>query len=421
MEYIKKEMDNYNIYFVKTKKFKTITISFNFGKEMTKEDQVYRVLLKKVLLNGTNKYPDLDNLCRARMNIYDPDVNIGASESGLDRLIYLDTTFVNEKYTDKGMNKKSIEFALSYIYDPDVKNEAFDKKVFELAKHEFIEGMKKIKDNPDNYCKERIWEEMEILKDEFNVEETIEFAKTLTEKDLYEYYKTLFTENSLDIFVVGDIVEEEITNIIDNMIKGDFKNHDKDRFITRKAKELKTVTDKSDTEQSKLALGLRYEDLTDFERKYVSLAYNNILGGGWNSKLNKVVREENSLCYYIYATRKIPFGISLIYSGIDAVNYDKTVSLIKEQMEKMKTDISEEELKRVKDVYNNALIEIEDSENAILNNVMGQIFTDADDISERKINMEKVTVEDVKEVAKKVKIEVIYLLEGGKSNEKENL
>ena len=86
----------------------------------------------------------------------------------------------------------------------------------------------------------------------------------------------------------------------------------------------------------------------------------------------------------------------------------------------METDVSEEELRRVKDVYNNALIEIEDSGNAILNNVMGQVFTDADDIPERKINMEKVTVEDVKNLAKKVKIEVIYLLEGG-SNGKENL
>ncbi len=421
MKYTKKEMDNYNIYFIKTKKFKTITISFNFGKEITKEDQVYRALLKRVLLHETKKYPDLDKLCRARMNIYDPVVNIGASESGLDRIIYLDTTFVNEKYTEKGMNKKSIEFALSHLYDPYVKDGAFDKKVFEIAKHEFIEGMKAIKDNPDNYCKERIWEEMEIYPfDEFNIKETIDFTETLNEKDLYKYYQTLFTENSLDIFVIGDTNEEEITNILNNIIKGDFKKRGKDRFISRKAEKVKVVTDESDTEQSKLAIGIRYEDLTDFERKYVSLAYNNILGGGWNSKLNKVVREENSLCYYIYATRKIPFGISFIYSGIDADNYNKTVDLIKKQIENMKTNVSEEELRRVKDVYNNALISIEDSQNSILNNVMGQVFTDADDIHERKINMEKVTVDDVKNLAKKVKIEVIYLLKGG-SNGKENL
>lgn len=422
MEYTKKEMNNYNIYFVKTTKFKTITISFNFGKETSSEDQVYRSLLRKVLVSGTNKYPDLDKLCRARMNIYDPSVRMGASEAGLDRLIYLDTTFVNERYTEKGMNKKSIEFALSYIYDPYVKDGSFDKNIFELAKHEFISGMKSIKDNPDSYTKERVWEEMDIFPfKEFNINETIDFAEKVNEKDLYKYYETLFNENSLDIFVVGDADEKEITDIISNIIKGDFKKRNKDRNISRKANELKIVKDESNTEQSKLAIGLRYEDLTDFERKYVSLAYNNILGGGWNSKLNRVVREENSLCYYIYANRNIPFGISFIYSGIDAVNYEKAISLIKEQMENMKIDVKEEELRRVKDVYNNALIEIEDSQVSLLNNVMGMVFSDTDDIMERKVNMEKVTVADINKLAEKVKIEVIYLLEGGKSNEKENL
>ena len=122
MNYIKKEMNNYNIYFIKTKKFKTITISFNLCREMNNEDSVYRNLLKKVLLHGTKMHPNLDKLCKARMDIYDPSINIGASESGLERVMYLDTTFVNEKYTEKGMNKKSIEFALSYIFEPYVKD-----------------------------------------------------------------------------------------------------------------------------------------------------------------------------------------------------------------------------------------------------------------------------------------------------------
>jgi len=422
VDYIKKEMDNYNLYFIKTNKFKTIHISFNFGKETTKEDQVYSAILKKILLRGTKKYPDLDELCRVRASLYEPVIKMGSDEFGLDRLIYLDTIFVNEKYTEKGMNKKSIEFALSYIFDPNVNEGAFDKKTFDIAKHEYIETMKKIKDNSDQYCKERVWEEMDVYPfGEFDINECIEFAQKLDEKDLYKYYLTLFNENSLDVFVIGNIDEKEITNIMADGIKGDFKETHKNRYIVRNANELKIIKENSDTEQSKLAIGIRYENLTDFERKYVSLAYNSILGGGWTSKLNKVVREENSLCYYVYSNRKIPFGISFIYSGIDLNNYDKTVSLIKEQMEAMKHNVSEEELQSVKDVYSNALIEIEDSQGSMLSNVLGQVLNDSDSIADRKINMDKVTVADVKEIAKKVKMEVIYLLEGGKANGKEDL
>jgi len=406
VEYIKRQMDNYNLYFIKTDKFKTVNISFAFGKEMTKEDQVYGAILKVILGKGTKKYPDLDELCRMRASLYDPIIKISRGEYGLDRIIYLDMVFVNEKYTEKGMNKKSIEFALSYIFEPNVNNGGFDKKTFDIVRHGYIEVMRKMKDNPDQYCQERIWEEMDVYPfGEFDINESIEFAQKLDEKDLYNYYLSLFNENSLDVFIIGNVDEKEITDVITGIVKGDFKESYTHRPIARDANELKVVKDKTDTEQSKLAIGIRYEGLTDFEQRYVSLAYNSILGGGWTSKLNKVVREKNSLCYYIYATRKVSFGISLI----------------KEQMEAMKNDVSEEELQNVKDIYSNALIEIEDSQASMLNNVLGQVLNDTDSIADRKINMDKVTVDDVKAIAKKVKIEVIYLLEGEKADGKENL
>ena len=150
MEYTKKEMDNYNLYFVKTKKFKTIHVSFNFSRERTKEEEVYRSILFKILLNGTNDYPNLDELCRKRMSIYNPSVRMGSEVTGLDRIIYLDTVFVNEKYTEKGMNKASIEFALSHLYNPLAEDGSFDEKTFEIAKHNYIETMKRIKDDPDH-------------------------------------------------------------------------------------------------------------------------------------------------------------------------------------------------------------------------------------------------------------------------------
>ena len=78
MDYVKHDMGNYNLYFIKTKKFKTITISLNFRKEITPEDEVYSILLKNVLMYATNRYHNLDDLCRASMEVYDPNVKIEA-------------------------------------------------------------------------------------------------------------------------------------------------------------------------------------------------------------------------------------------------------------------------------------------------------------------------------------------------------
>ena len=204
-----------------------------------------------------------------------------------------------------------------------------------------------------------------------------------------------------------------MTKIVETNVKGNFNPSYKNREIKQRPRKEKMIIDSSDTEQSKLSIGLRYVDLTEFERKYVSLVYNSVLGGGWNSKLNMVVREENSLCYYIYAQRKIPFNVAIIKSGIDKGDVDKAIELIRQQMELMKTDVSEADIQRVKDTYNNALMQIEDNQDSITDNVVSEVLSDTDSVEERRNNMNKVTCEDVMNMANKVYLDTIYLLKGG--------
>ena len=76
---------------------------------------------------------------------------------------------------------------------------------------------------------------------------------------------------------------------------------------------------------------------TSDEGKYYTLVVgSNILGGGPDSKLFINVREKESLCYYVYSSVEKYKGILFVSSGIEAENYEKTVKLINEQLEKLK-------------------------------------------------------------------------------------
>lgn len=421
MNYKKHNMGNYNLYFLKTNKFKTISLSIRLKKEKTKLDAVYASILKEVLKSGTNDYKNINDYYRASLDLYNPSIKISTSNYGKDRTFLINGKFANEKYTEKDMNKKTIEFIFSSLYNPKTNNDEFDSEIFDICRHDYIELLKSAKDDPFKYAQDRLWEEMNVYDFEIlNNEEAIKIAEEMTSKDLYKYYKTLFTENSLDIFVVGDFDDEQMKDIIKNIVKGDFKSSIQNRPIEHsKIEKEREIVETIKTSQSQMAIGLKFKDITDFERKYVSIFYASILGGGWSSKLFQTVREENSLCYYIGASRSISHSVMFIYASIDANSYKQTLKLIKEEILSMtKGDFTESHMDQVKQVYYNSLLEIEDNQTLLMNSLIDFITTGNDDVEERKKQIEKVTKEDIIALAHKVYLAVIYFLKGEVFDEK---
>ena len=94
-----------------------------------------------------------------------------------------------------------------------------------------------------------------------------------------------------------------------------------------------------------------------------------------NSLLNQTVREQNSLCYYIYASRQNLFETMKFMRALKARIFDKTYELIKEQMKNMeKGNFSLEIFDGVKEIYYNSLIKIEDSQSDLVGNFTSEVF-----------------------------------------------
>lgn len=409
------KINNYNLHVINSSKFKTISMSLHLRTEDTKEDIVYRRLLRNMLLLGTKEYPSLNSYNKEKLNLYNPYINISSYVYGLDRSFVLLGQFSNEKYTEKGMNAKNIKFILDVLYNPKVENLSFDKDEFEIVKHDYIEDLKSIKDSPSIYSKERLFQQMnpKIL----NTEERIELAKKIDVKMLYKYYKNLLETNSLDIFICGDFDIDNIKSLIQKQIKGSPKPKGTNRYITYDTvkEKYEEIIETSSSSQSNLAIGIKFKNLTEFERKYVSTIYTGILGISWNSKLLQVVREQNSLCYTIYASKDISRSAMYIYAGIDAKNYQKTLELIKQQTDAMiKGDFKEEDIQQHVQTYLNSLIEIEDNQLDIMNNIISETLSNTDSINKRKENIKKVTKQDIIDIAKKAHYDTVYLLKGEK-------
>ncbi len=411
------EMDGYTLHTTETDRFKTIGLKVCIRTENKKEDDKYLPMLWRMLISTSSKYDSLKEINEACAEIYDPYYSIRTIESGKENIMGLSGTFTNEKYTEKGMNEKNIEFLLSFLFEPKIKDGKFDEKIFETKKEKLIEYYSSIKDYPRDYADGRLEEEMISLDyKNYSLKEIIEITKNLTNEELYEYYKSTMNKGKLDVFVCGNFDSEKIKKIIEKHIKFKGKSKEKiDHVFNQKKynKKPNIVIEQSNNVQSNLLIGCKVLDMTNKERQYEFTVYNWILGGGMNSLLNRTVREKNSLCYYIYANRKSLMGIMKICAGIDGENFEKTYKLIQKEMKNIeKGNFEDELLEGVKNIYYNSLKSTLDYEDDMMTSHISEVFLNYDNIEKRKEEMEKITKEDIMKFAKKVHIDTVYLLKG---------
>ena len=421
MEYIKIDKQAYKIHFIKTDKFKKVKIRINFKEKMTKEKVVYRNMLSLVLLEATKKFNTrrlLDIECE---NLYNIGVGAGTSNSGNYHLLRFNTTFLNEKYTEKGMMEESFKFFLEFIFNPNVIDGKFESQTFNNAKNILKEDIESYADNPGRFAFSRIYEIMcpnSVIK--YRSTGYIEDLEKVTEENLYEYYKELLTNNEIDIFIIGNIDVKQMEKIIADNFNIDSIKHEQLAHIVKQddfRKEPRVIKENKNVNQSILILGSKLKDITEFERKYVLVLYNYILGGSADSKLFKEVREKNSLCYSISSTHSGIANLEFISAGIDKENYDKAVELIKAEIKNMEAgNFTEEDINQAKITFLASLKEIEDTANGIINIYEAHEYLDYDLLEERAKEIEKVTKEDIINVSKKMYLDTIYLLEGDKKD-----
>ena len=369
-----------------------------------------------MLIQTSSKFNSLREINTYCASIYDPSYNIRVLDSGSENILRLTSSFANEKYTEKGMLLKNLEFLTSFIFEPKIVDGGFDKEMFDIQKEKLLEYYKSMKDNPKEYAKGRLAEEMQIKKYKvLKLDDLISGISNLSEVELYNFYQSIMSKGCLDIFICGDVDEKEVKEIFSKLIK--FKGtHKKINHLVKQHdfKDMPNiVVDKTNNTKSNLIIGFKLDNLSDFERNYVFVLYSWILGGGMSSLLSQTVREKYSLCYYIYAVRQNLFETMKIYAGIDGVNFEKTCNLIQDELENIENgNFSLELFEGVKEIYYNSLIRIEDSQDDLVASYVSEIFINNDSISDRKKNMSKVTKEDVMNLAKKVHVDTIYLLKG---------
>lgn len=416
--FTKKVLSNgINIYIHSTTKFKTTTFGLFIHQNLQKDIATKTALLPFVLKRGSESFPTSRKLNLYLENLYGANMGGDILKRGETHIMQFFLTLPNEKYLDseESLNDKCLYAFKEMILNPVKEGSGFKQTYVNQEKDVLKRNIESLYNDKFNYAVERCFQEM--CKDEpFNIYKygNIADLEAIDNINLYDYYSECLAHCPIDIFVLGDVNEEEIFNKLEEYFNFERSQEIilKKPEIKKEIKEVKYIEEKQDVYQSKLSMGFRTNTVYGDKDYYALMVYNGILGGGAHSKLFQNVREKASIAYYIFSRIEKTKGLMLIASGIDFINYEKALDIINQQLDDIRNGkISDYEFDSTVKLIVNSLKESADSPAAIislyLDGIINNIKETTDDMIQK---VENVTKEDVINVAQKIQLDTVYFL-----------
>lgn len=416
METREYDLNSYKLHLIKSDKVKTCHLEIHFRDKVNKDNIFYKSMLTDILSDCSVDYPSRKSVVEKLEELYEASFYGTTSKLGglVDNIFVFN--FINPKYIkEKNYLKDALALPFDMIERPLVKNKTFDKKMFEIVKTRAIRDVNSVNENP---VKLSINNALKFMDSEsltsIPIVGSLEDLEKSTSEQLFLEYKSMINNSYCDVYVIGDIDFDEIYKIITSKFKiNTIKSGKMDLNVENKiAKKTNITTDNSDFIQSNLSIICNLDKLTEEERNITVQVYNYIFGsGGMTSKLYQKVREENSLCYGIYSLYLKYDNILIIEVSLDEDNRKKAISLIKSCLKDMeKGKITEENLEDAKLNLLASLKMAKDNNISLLSNYIFGKLDNLPSIEERMEKIKEITIEDIKKMAKKVKINTIYTL-----------
>ncbi|WP_432355030.1 EF-P 5-aminopentanol modification-associated protein YfmF [Sporosarcina sp. A2] len=409
-----------NLFTRQTAQFKTVSVAIKFTAPLTEENAASRTVLANVLEDSTAHFPTRTKLRQALEELYGAVFYTDTSKRGNEHIFTVYAESVNEEYLrnpDVPVFEQLLALVTESIFEPNLKNGFFDKSIVEREKQTVIDRLGSVYNDKTRYANKRMLELIRAgqpaSQSSYGTEQAV---SAVTHESLKETYEQMVNEDTIDIYILGDVDTEELTARAQTLFpfKIETRNSVSATMATSPSTHAKHIREKQDMKQGKL--NMAYSTPVNFKHPDYSKMQmmNGVLGGFAHSKLFVNVREKESLAYYCSSSYASHYGLLYIMSGIDAEQEEKTARLIDEQVEAMKHgEISDLEMRQTLALLSNSIRSSFDSAKGQIE-IFDQYKLVDEDFSADKLieKWEQVTKEDITQMANTLTKEITYLLSG---------
>ncbi|WP_338655907.1 pitrilysin family protein [Sporosarcina psychrophila] len=412
------------LYIRKSEQFKTVNFSVKWKTALDEKKSAPRAVLANILEESNGRYRSQTEFRNALDELYGTVLYTDAGKRGETHIVSLSAECVNDEYlSEGGVLEEVLSLIKTVIFDPNVVDGQFDETVVNREKRSVKERIRSLYDDKTRYAQKRM---LELLRPDsaasapsYGTEEDVD---ALTSADLFAAYESMLNEDEIDIYVVGDIDEDEMTEKIRSLLTfNSRKVHERQTATQQTATqemEVRHVREKQDMKQGKLHLGFT-TPVTFRHPDYAKMQMTNgVFGGFAHSKLFINVREKESMAYYASSSYSSHYGLLYVMAGIDAELEEKAVKLISEQLTALQQgEITDLEMEQTKALLANGIKSAFDSARGQI-----EVFDQYKELDENFTadtiiaGWESVTKDDVKNMASEIKLEIVYLLSGKEAN-----
>lgn len=413
-----------SLYLYPTNKFKAITITLFIHLPLD-ERATQNALLMRVLSRGCSKYPNRRKIVRFLESLYGAGFGVDVDKIGERHILEITFHLLSERFIPapraRTNLKKGFQFLKKIISQPLLEDNGFNRDYFKQEQTNLKNLIEGLIDDKFGYAQERCISEM--CRDEpYRIYEygRVEDIPKIEPVGLLNYLYTVLARSQIDIFIIGDIEPVRITRLMEDVFSNLSKS-DRSRaelipipptIVDKPVREERLVKETQSIEQGKLVLGYRTYTSWSDEDIFALMVFNGVLGGFSHSKLFREVRENAGLAYYAHSGLDKAKGLMFVNVGINPDKFDRTVPLIKKQIDAIREgNITELEFEGTQKCFYDRLKAIEDSSFGLINDALERsINRRTESLKAIRERLRHVSRADVIRVAEKVKLDTIYFL-----------
>ena len=332
-------------------KFKSVSAYVFFVTKINKHNISSNALISKLLITSNSKIKSRTAFNKELMRLYGSSIAVASTRAGDYQMIGLCASCLCDKFTIDGeqISSKVTQMLLDCIFSPDIDENGFNEKYFNIRKQDVIDSVKSSVNDKRGYA--LIKARKEIYKGEPSENSAygeLDDALALDNKEIAEEYKELLRTARVEIFVAGHSDAEKNVSMIldafDRVERDDIPDIDYRAFSPIK-KEPVSFEESIDANQTKLVMAFK----TEYDNIYVNKLMALLYGGVPFSKLFMNVREKLSLCYYCMAGFSDTKNVMVVDSGLEKQNCEIAKEEILAQLKALaQGDFTDEELENTK-------------------------------------------------------------------------